>query len=80
MKVKRLFMSADAETQFLETEDSNSDDNEDHEDVTNGWYHWAKSIGEEVQIKITDMGDKENAHYMPAFADKLIADTKYLPL
>lgn len=80
MKVKHLFMSDDAETQFLETEDSNSDHNEDHEDVTNGWYHWAKFIDEKVRMKITDTGDRENAHYMPAFADKLIADTKYLPL
>lgn len=30
--------------------------------------------------KIIDTGDRQNAHYMPAFADKLIADTKYLPL
>lgn len=74
-------MSADEETQFPETEDTNSiDDNEDHEDTTNGWYQWIKCIDEKVQLKITDLGDRENAHYMPAFADKLIADTKYLPL
>lgn len=81
IKVKHLFMSTDEETPFLETEDTNSvDDNEDHEDITNGWYQWAKCIDEKIQLKITDIGDRENAHYMPAFADKLITDTKYLPL
>lgn len=81
IKVKHLFMSTDEETPCLETEDTNSvDDNEDHENITNGLYQWAKCIDEKIQLKITDIGDRENAHYMPAFADKLITDTKYLPL
>lgn len=58
-------MSTNEETPFLEAEDTNSvDDNEDHEDITNGWYQWAKCIDEKIQLKITDIGDRENAHYM----------------
>lgn len=43
-------------------------------------FQWAKSIDEKIQTKINEIGDRENAHFMPAFADKLIADARYLPL
>lgn len=79
--MKHLLMST-TETETLETEDSNPiDESEDDDNVSNGWYQWAKSINEKVQEQIIDNeGDRDNARYLPAFVDKLITDARYLPL
>jgi len=47
----------------------------------NKWNQWAKDIDDEVQKKIADNeGDRENAHFMPAFANRLIKDIKLIPM
>jgi len=41
----------------------------------------AEDIDNEIQQKIIDnKEDRENAHYMPTFADRLLKDIKLIPM
>lgn len=79
INIQRLLTSDDI-TDKIEANTSHIDDyDEDEEDTTNSWYQWATLIDKKVQIKINVIGNRENAHYMPAFANKLIDDMKFFP-
>jgi hypothetical protein len=54
-------------------------DDEEEDSNCNKWSQWTKHIDDKVQKKIADNeGDRENAHYIPALADRLIKDIKLI--
>lgn len=64
-----------------ESEQPNNMDVEEADSSFNKWNEWAKVIDDDVQKKIADNeGDRENAHIMPAFANRLMKDIKLIPM
>lgn len=57
------------------------DDIEEEDNNYNKWKQWAKNIDDDVKKQIIDdEGDRENAHFMPEFADRLMKDMKLIPM
>jgi len=81
IKIKSLVSSA-MEESFENTEiEENTNDEENEDNNVNKWTEWAKTIEKDVMEVInTTEGDRENAHYLPKFADRIMKDTKYLPM
>lgn len=44
------------------------------------WFTWAAEIEVEVNDALKEVGDRENAHYLPRLADRLLKDVKLIPL
>lgn len=82
IKMKHLLTSSNEEISMdNESEELNNMDAEEENSSFNKWNQWAKDIDDDVQKKIADNeGDRENAHYMPAFADRLMKDIKLIPM
>lgn len=55
---------------------------EDEESVSNLWTKWAMIFYNKVSslLESTDRGDRDNAHYLPQLADRLLKDMKWFPL
>ncbi|KMQ85119.1 kda protein in nof-fb transposable element, partial [Lasius niger] len=82
IKMKSLLTSSNQEIPIDdESEQPNNIDVEEANSSFNKWDQWAKDIDNDVQKKIADNeGDRENAHFMPAFANRLMKDIKLIPM
>jgi len=82
IKMKSLLTSSNEEI-FLdnESEQVNDIDAEEEDASINKWNQWAKDIDNDIQNEIaSNEGDRENAHFMPAFADRLMKDMNMIPM
>lgn len=82
IKIKSLMSSTMEENLFENMEAEDDTNNEEHEDNNvNKWTEWAKTIENDIMevINIVE-GNRENAHYLPKFADRIMKDIKYLPM
>jgi len=84
IKMKNLLISSKEEIPMdddLLQSDNMHIEEENIYSSNNKWSQWAKDIDHEIQEKISDNeGNRENAHYMPAFADRLLKDIKLIPM
>ncbi|XP_025997044.2 uncharacterized protein LOC113005544 [Solenopsis invicta] len=80
IKMKNLLTSSNEEIS-MDDNLKQPDDVHDEDSDNNKWSQWAEDIDNEVQQMISDNeGDRENAHYMPVFADRLLKDIKLIPM
>jgi len=84
IKMKNLLISSKEEIPMdddLLQSDNMNIEKENLYSSNNKWSQWVKDIDHEIQEKISDNeGNRENAHYMPAFADCLLKDIKLIPM
>lgn len=82
IKMKNLLVSSNQEIPIDDkTEFNNMLDIEETNINFNKWNQWAKDIDEDIQKQIADSeGDRENAHFMPVFANRLMKDMKLIPM
>lgn len=58
-----------------------NDDLDDENVTSNFWHSWGKDIDLEVKKGLVGhTGDRDNAHYSPKFADRLLNDIRSFPL
>ena len=78
IKMKNLLTSSNEE---IPIDDLKQSDVHDEDSDDNKWSQWAEDIDNEIQQMISENeGDRENAHYMPVFADRLLKDIKLIPM
>lgn len=49
-------------------------------DIDNEWSRWGAEINKEVDETLHEIGDRDNAHYYPALAKRLLQDINIFPL
>lgn len=50
------------------------------EDLDNEWSQWGAEINKEVENNVNEIGDRDNAHYFPFLAERLLKDINMFPL
>ena len=49
--------------------------------MDNSWKVWGEQIDEAVKAEIlNDFGDRDNAHYLPSLAERIMKDVPYIPM
>lgn len=66
--------------EILSEKISPTDEDEITEDLHNDWSAWAITINKEIEKNLYEVGDRDNAHYFPQLADRLLKDINTFPL
>lgn len=80
-----LFNVTDISENYESTEELLSEKkdptNEDEiEDLDNDWSAWAIAINNKIDNNLHEVGDRDNAHYFPQLAERLLKDINMFPL
>lgn len=65
---------------MLSEEKDPADEDELMEDLDNNWSAWGIGINKEVDNNLHQIGDRDNAHYFPHLAERLLKDINMFPL
>lgn len=68
------------EEMLSEKIDSIVDEDEINEDLNNDWSVWGNEINKEIENHLHEVGDRDNAHYFPQLAERLLKDIHMFPL
>jgi hypothetical protein len=60
--------------------DSIADEDEMDEELDNEWLAWGTKINTEVEKVVHEVGDRDNAHFFPPLAKRLLKDICMFPL
>jgi len=55
-------------------------DEDEIEELDNEWLAWSIKINVEVENVLHEVGDRDNAHYFPPLAKRLLKDMTVFPL
>lgn len=55
-------------------------DENEIDELNNEWSTWSARINKEVDGTLHEVGDRDNAHYFPSLADRLLKDANTFPL
>lgn len=63
-----------------EKEKENIEENEIYNEAETEWSAWGAEIKNEIDNILMEVGDRDNAHYFPALAERLLKDINTFPL